>query len=108
MAFEVRAWKKDGCSLSVKVAAVTHREPHSQEINEIYGEGGGLNANYRTVEAVAIVANVLGNSGLGYDREFVFKTGADTIAFDFLDEETRNEAIQELESWFGRDALVLT
>lgn len=92
MAHEVTAWKTENCTISVNVNALTQREPHSQEINDTYGEGGGLNANYRTVEAVAIVANALGNARLDYGIDFVFKTGGDEISFDFANESAKETA----------------
>lgn len=90
MAHEVTDWQRPGCSLAVKTGKLSKRETFSREINEKFGEGGGLNANYRTVEAIAIAANVLGAGGLVYGVDFVFKTssGFEEISFDFLDENT--------------------
>lgn len=87
MAYEVKDWKKPNCSLSLKVEQFSNREEYSEEINNKYGEGGGLNANYRTVEAISIISNILGLAGLKYGKDFVFKTGGgDEISFDFRDE----------------------
>lgn len=83
MAHEVSDWKQSNCSLSFKVDEVSDREPFSREINEAFGEGGGLNANYRTVEAVAKISNILGYHKFVYGVNFVFKTGGNTISFDF-------------------------
>lgn len=97
MTYEVKDWKESGCSLVVKTSQVSDRETFSEEINEKYGEGGGLNANYRTVEAAVRVANILGvEADLVYEEDFVWKTaGLDEISFDFATPEikTRAEAI---------------
>jgi hypothetical protein len=93
MACEVKPWKQEGCVVSVNTAGLSDRETHSREINEALGEGGGLNANYQTVEVVAMVANILGRSGLVYGDDFVFKTaGLDEISFDFCDQDTKIHA----------------
>lgn len=99
MAHEVRPWKAPGCSLALKTSDLSSREEHSREINETYGEGGGLNANYRTVEAVAVAASVLGRKlGMEYGVDFVFKTaGVGEIHFDFRDEASRNAAAEVLQ-----------
>ena len=93
MAFEVRSWKQPDSSLTLSVDSLTTRKLFSEEINEEYGEGGGLNANYRTVEAVAIAANVLGIRGMRYGGHFVFKTGGGgEISFDFFNPAMRDMA----------------
>lgn len=93
MAYEVKPWKKEGCSLIVVTDKLSRRETFSKEINEAFGEGGGLNANYRTVEAVARASNLLGLNDLTYGEDFIFKTsGLDEISFDFCDEATRDLA----------------
>lgn len=49
-------------------------------------EGGALNANYRDTEALAIVANRLGQYSLEYGKDFHFKTcGLDEIVLEFND-----------------------
>jgi len=91
--YEIRPWKKPGCELTIYPGSLTSRETFSREINQAHGEGGGLNANYRTVEALAIVANRLGQHGLVYGTDFVFKTGdIDGMSFDFCDEASRDRA----------------
>lgn len=82
--------KEDKYLLSLPVAHLSRREPFSREINEEFGEGGGLNANYRTVEAIAIAANTLGRAGFVCGRaddpraDFIFKTAdSDEISFQF-------------------------
>ena len=93
MAFEVDNWKQEGCSLSLITSRVTQRETFSKEINQTFGEGGGLNANYRDVEAVAKVSNLLGNNGLVYGRHFVFKTaGVNEFKLDFSDSIAKGQA----------------
>ena len=93
MAYEVRDWKAPGCSLTLKTDKLSDRETFSAEINEKYGEGGGLNANYRTVEALALAANLLGEEGLKYGQDFVFKTsGLDEIILDFADKDKLGQA----------------
>lgn len=94
MAHEVSDWKEPNCSLTLTVSKLSQREIFSREINEIFGEGGGLNAYYRTVEAIAIVANTLGEFGLKYGENFVLKTsGLDEISFDFGDKIARRTAL---------------
>lgn len=94
MAYEIKDWKEPDCSLSVEIGKLSDRETFSKEINETFGEGGGLNANYRTVEAVAKAANILGRQNhFEYGKDFIFKTGGlDEISFDFCDRATRNAA----------------
>jgi hypothetical protein len=94
MAYEVKPWKKPGCSLVVETNDFPQREEHSREINATFGEGGGLNANYRNYEAGMIIANILGRElGMEYGVHFVFKTAElDTIHLDFCDEASRNAA----------------
>src|SRR3989344_7974270 len=94
MVHEVKYWKKPDCALTVEVADLSDRETFSREINEEYGEGGGLNANYRTVEATTKAANLLGKYlGMEYGKDFVFKTGSGSgIIFDFKDEKTKKAA----------------
>lgn len=100
MAYEVKPWKEPNCELSLRVDSLSDRETFSREINEKYGEGGGLNANYRTVEAIAIIANLLGKGPyrMVYGKDFVFKTGSsDSIIFDFRDKKTQLNAQRCLE-----------
>ena len=70
------------------------REEFSREINDAFGEGGGLNANYKTVEAIAVVANIFGTThGLVYGVDFIFKTGdLNQISFDFRNKKVRDLA----------------
>lgn len=107
MAHEITPWIKPDCALAMQVDTITRREIFSREINERYGEGGGLNANYRTVEAVAKTTAILASEGFRYNKHFVFKTGTgDWIQFDFCDEETKLGAKEILRSR-GVDAQIL-
>jgi hypothetical protein len=103
MAFEVKDWKEPGCSLSLNTDKLSNREAHSSEINAAFSEGGGLNANYRTVEAIARAASILGAvKNLKYGKDFVFKTsGLDVISFDFCNIKTKKLAKQTLQSFIS-------
>ena len=102
MAFEIKPWKEPDCDLGVEIAKISDREIASAEINKEYGEGGGLNANYQTVEAVLKVGNVLGLSGLKEGEHFVWKTaGLDKISFDFCDKATKDKAEKILQEAFS-------
>jgi hypothetical protein len=89
MAYEVKRKFKNGLIVERKINSLTDRESFSQEINEEYGEGGGLNAGYDVVEAVAKYSNEQGKKGKEYGKDFVFKTtsynevmGDETIIFE--------------------------
>jgi len=102
MAFEIKLWKEPDCDLGVEIAKVSDREIASEEINKEYGEGGGLNANYQTVEAVLRVANILGLSGFIEGEHFIWKTaGLDRISFDFCDKSTKDKAEKILQKVLG-------
>jgi|TARA_R110000803_G_scaffold204770_2_gene271046 hypothetical protein len=45
-------------------------------------EGGALNANYTTVDAVAKVSNTLGNHGYVYGRDFIWQDQGYTDSMD--------------------------
>ncbi|OGJ12462.1 hypothetical protein A3K82_02905 [Candidatus Pacearchaeota archaeon RBG_19FT_COMBO_34_9] len=91
MAYEIKDWKEPDYSLVLDSDKLSNREPYSAEINETYGEGGGLNADYRAVEAIAIVSNLLGHANFEYGKHFVFKTKAlEGISFDFCDKNTKD------------------
>ncbi len=85
-----------GCALAVPTIVMSERETHSEEINRIHGEGGGLNANYRQVEAAAAASNILGAAGLAYNVDFVIKTVGDMVILDFKDQSTLLEAQRRL------------
>lgn len=89
MAYEVKNKFKNRLIVEKKISALTDRESYSKEINEEYGEGGGLNAGYNVVEAVAKYANEQGKKGKEYGKDFVFKTtsyndvmGDETVVFE--------------------------
>jgi len=96
VAHEITPWKMPGCALAIPTIVLSDRERHSQEINNTYGESGGLNANYRHVEAAAVAANILGAAGLVYNIDFVIKTVGDAVVFDFKDQSTLLEAQRRL------------
>ena len=58
-------------------------------------EGGALNANYRTVEAVAKVSAILGRSGYEYGKDFIWTDHSydddmeETVVFKFNDEKIK-------------------
>jgi len=89
MAYELKKKFKNGLIVERKISALTDRESYSKEINEEYGEGGGLNAGYNVVEAVAKYANEQGKKGKEYGKDFIFKTtsynevmGDETVVFE--------------------------
>lgn len=85
------------CVIVAKVAHFSRREEHSREINNAEGGGGGLNANYPTVEALMRVANILGRCGLEYGRDFVWKTARNgEFSLDFRDTRMKDAAAQIL------------
>lgn len=92
MAHEITSWRERDCNLAVSVDSLTSRETYSREINEEFGEGGGLNANYQMVEAVAIVASMLATNGLRHGTHWIFKTAGNCAHFDFYDQKTKEEA----------------
>jgi hypothetical protein len=90
MAHEINYWKKPNCDLTLDLNKLSNREPYSAEINERDGENGALNADYRAVEAIAIVSNLLGIASFKYGEHFVFKTKSlEGISFDFCDKSTK-------------------
>ena len=97
MAHEITPWKEPGCDLGVEVGSVSARETFSREINKQYGGGGGLNANYQTMEAGVIVSNVLGKHGMEYSKDFILKTAGGVVLLDFCSEKRKNLAAKILE-----------
>lgn len=97
MAHEIKPWKEADCELVLKTNELTDRKSWSEEINAKFGEGGGLNADYRDVEAIAIVASILGRSGLQYGQDFVWKTVSDgEFGLDFASQAKREVAVRAL------------
>jgi hypothetical protein len=98
--FEVNDWKHPDCSLNLPIKILSKRETYSAEINEKYGEGGALNANYQTAEALAVAANDLGFAGMQYGVDFVFKTsGLYEISLDFSDKYALEKAKAVLQKY---------
>ena len=74
MAYEVKNKYNKSSISEHNVSSLTDREPYSKEINAEYGEGGGLNAGYDVVEAVARYANEQGRlNNKEYGKDFIFK-----------------------------------
>lgn len=91
MPCDPKEWKSSGCSLTLQVAKLSVREIASAEINKKEGEGSALNADYPTMEAGLIAANILGSRGFSYGQDFFFKVARfGEIIFVF-----RNQAIYE-------------
>ena len=100
MAHEITAWRESGCALELEVSEFSDREKFSREINHRRGGGGALNADYRIVEAVAIISGILGRCCLRYGEDFIFKTsGLDEVILDFRDKDTRDLAEKMLRDW---------
>lgn len=57
----------------LKIAEHSTRTPYKTDSQGNSVEGGALNANYTTVDAVAKVCNTLGIHGYVYGRDFVWK-----------------------------------
>ena len=74
---------------------VSNRDRYIGETSGDTIEGGALNANYRTVEAVAKVSTLLGKSGYHYGKDFVWTDHSydddmnETVVFKFNDEKIR-------------------
>ncbi len=100
MAHEITPWQQADCVLTLAVDDLSKREPHSSEINKMYGEGGALNANYRTVEAVAVAVSTFATNGMFYGMHFVFKTGGNgEISFDFRNQQDGERGRSILRDW---------
>ena len=56
----------------LKTADQSTRSPYLTDSQGNSVEGGALNANYRTVEAIAMICNHLGQLGLIYGEDFVW------------------------------------
>jgi len=101
--FEVRPWGSGkNCKLSLKTSDISNRQESSEEINQKHGEGGGLNADYRTAEAIAVVSSALGSIGFKYGERFLFKTaGLNEIIFEFDCPENREAAERIINKLFA-------
>ena len=72
--------------LTLDTDKITNRETYIGEHSGTAVEGGALNANYKDVEAVAIVCNTLGKAGLEYGKDFVWENcGCDELTIRFKD-----------------------
>lgn len=85
--YEIASRYAGGTTVAFPTSKLSDRAPHSDEINKEHGEGGGLNANYRTADALCALSNILGKAGLWYGTHFYFKTAGDkTVLIEFRDE----------------------
>ena len=108
MPYEIEDWKEAGCSVDVEIVKLSTRAIFSEEINKKFGEGGALNANYQTVEAIAVATNMLGLKGLEHGEDFIFKTaGLDKISFDFCNKATKKIAEEALNLSTGKEVEAL-
>jgi len=89
MAYEIKNKFKEPFIVERTITSLTDRKSYSDEINEAYGEGGGLNAGYNVVEAVAKYCTLQGKKGKEYGKDFIFKTtsynevmGDETVVFE--------------------------
>lgn len=57
----------------VETATLSTRMPYMTDSNGNSVEGGALNANYTTVDAVAKLCNTLGRHGYVYGRDFIWQ-----------------------------------
>ena len=60
-------------TVTLRIAEHSTRTPYLTDSRGNSVEGGALNANYTTVDAVARVCNTLGIHGYVYGRDFVWK-----------------------------------
>ena len=60
-------------TVTLRIAEHSTRTPYLTDSRGNSVEGGALNANYTTVDAVAKVCNTLGIHGYVYGRDFVWK-----------------------------------
>jgi hypothetical protein len=60
-------------TVALKTAELSTRTPYLTDSQGNSVEGGALNANYTTVDAVAKVCNTLGIHGYVYGRDFVWQ-----------------------------------
>ena len=79
--------------ITVPEGLFSDRETYSQEINQRFGEGGALNANYRSVEAAMMVSNLFRGAGLVYGKDFFLITiHCGEIYIGFKDEQAKRIA----------------
>lgn len=67
--------------MSMDYSTISDRPPFRD------GEGGGLNANYTQVDAVARISTICGQLGLRYGKDFIWESfGTTHVAFRLKDE----------------------
>lgn len=64
--------------LQIKTSNVSTRMPY------LPVEGGGLNANYQQVDAVAKICTICGELGLKYNEDFVWSSFASDFGTDHV------------------------
>ncbi len=105
MAYEIAKRYAGGVIIAIPVNKLSDRSPHSDEVNEGHGEGGGLNANYRTADALCMLSNALGHAGIRYHEHFYFKTGGgNSMQVEFRDETVARSAQSVLDRIMYRAA----
>lgn len=60
-------------SITIEIKDLSTRTPYKTDAQGNSVEGGALNANYTTVEAVAKICNTLGVHGYHYGRDFIWQ-----------------------------------
>ena len=79
-------------TVTLKTESLSTRSPYLTDSQGNSVEGGALNANYTTVEAVAKVCNTLGIHGYVYGRDFIWQDQGytedldDAIIIEYNDE----------------------
>ena len=75
--------------IKFNVQGLSTRSPHKIPVQE----GGALNANYTQSEALAIICNKLGKSGLIYNKDFFWiDTFLDDVIIKFNNKEDAMKA----------------
>ena len=67
----------------LKTADLSTRQPYLTDSQGNSVDGGALNANYTTVDAVAKVCNTLGIHGYVYGRDFIWQDQGYTDDLDY-------------------------
>ena len=81
--------------VTLDIDKISKRDEYIGQSTGTSVEGGALNANYRTVEAVAKVSAILGRSGYEYGKDFVWTDHSydndmeETVVFKFNDEKIK-------------------
>ncbi|OGZ20640.1 MAG: hypothetical protein A2654_00845 [Candidatus Nealsonbacteria bacterium RIFCSPHIGHO2_01_FULL_43_31] len=91
-------------SLRFQIDKLSNRAKASAEIKKEYGEGGALNANYRTMEAGIVAANTLGLEGFKHQKDFTLEAvGLDEIVFRFNNKDARDQAKLVMSHYLVKD-----